>query len=182
MMMRPGFAKSSGGAWLPSASVALNANNSAGWSGYTILTVIASAQVSNTGGSKIRVTVDAPSASTYVVGAAYIGLAATSGDPYDFESSPGPVQLTWGGSATPTFSAGSVNLSDEIVFSIPASRGLVFAMYSASSSTVRVIAAATGYSSYFKSGNDASTVNRSGYTDYTSIFGAAGVSKVESLA
>lgn len=157
----------SGASWEIAASATLG-SNSAGWSGFTLRQRIASAAISNTGGTKVRVTFVASTAGGFVIGNAYIGHQAASGDAYDFEAT--PTQLTFnGGNAGATVSAGSSIVSDEITFTIEASKNLIISMYFSGTSAVR--SGNNGsWQAYYKNANDAVTVNATGYTTGLSTY------------
>lgn len=136
------------------------ANNSAGWGGYTSRLVIPSSVL--TAASKVRFTLRGPTSGTGLqISNMYVGLVATSGDPYDFNAT--PVQVTFAASNSYTLVVGGSVVTDEAVLSIPIGRNLVLsAEYSAGDMTNNT--APAGYARYFKAAADAATVNASGYT------------------
>lgn len=128
-----------------------------GWNGFTQRQRFGSALV--VAGTKIRLTA---AANVAQVGAMYVGIGATTGDNYDFAAT--PVQVTFSGSGSVSIGATSQVLSDEIPLTILAGDSILVASYFSGTSTIQVQAGLTNRNSYYKSGNDASTVNASGYS------------------
>ena len=103
------------------------------------------------------------------VGPVYIGVAAASGDVYDFAST--PTQLTFdGGSSTwsPVSASESKN-TDTVSFSWDKTTDLLVALWSNASPSITSYAGAntnfTTSRSYFKAGtDDSATVDKTGYT------------------
>jgi hypothetical protein len=154
--------------------------NSGGWSGYTIR-VVASTTAASNGKTYIRVRFNASTAESLVVTNAYIGAKATSGDQYDFDTS--AVQLTFdGGSTNKTISSSQSAYSDWVALSLPAGRDVVIAFYEASTVSLRAKSGKeTGWLSFYRTltGDDASTVNASGYSDWSSVNAPISVDLVE---
>ncbi|TBE54480.1 hypothetical protein U8P68_10945 [Rhizobium ruizarguesonis] len=162
--------------WQVNASATLTINGT-GFGSTTIRQRIASAQISNAGGTKVRVTLKAGSTGGFTCDAAYIGHKAASGDDYDFEST--PTQLTFsGGSASGTAATGASIVTDEINFTVQSGKDLIISVHFTTSGVVsRATSGATGWQCYRKSASDAATVNATGYT---TIDQADCVTKVES--
>lgn len=155
--------------------------NNVDWSGYTIRLLVNSAQISNTGLSKVRVTFESSSAQALTIDAAYIGHAAAAGDAYDYEST--PTQLLFSGSGGFAISSGTQKVSDEVAFSVQSSKNLIIAYHVSGDAThddVRAKATQTGFTSYYKSANEAGTVDVTGYS--TSAKAILGVMRVEAAA
>lgn len=149
--------------WLTAASATLNADDD-GWAN-TLRMVISSAQISNTGLAQIRVTLQAGNAQGYTFDKAYVEMAAAAGDAYDFQAT--PKQLLFGGAAGYAIAAGNNVVSDSLLFSIEASKNLVFSVHGSGDAThdmARQTTGVTGWQGYFKAGDDASTTNATGYT------------------
>ena len=144
------------------------------WSGYTIRQIISVSNIIKSGTGGIKVTLEAPAGAPLAVLAAYIG--ERSGATTSFVST--PVQLLWGGSGTPTITAGTSLASDTAAFNISGSSDLIIAVYANQASRREKTGATTGYASWYKAGNDASTVSTSGYTDFS---GTAAVTDFKAL-
>lgn len=145
--------------------------DSAGWSGYTARQTIPVAYL--TTGTKVRVTFKAGT-SGMVLSSAYIQTAAGSGDPYDFSAT--PVQILFSGAAGATLGANAELVSDEITLPITTATNLVVSMYFSGTTSLaaRSLAGAVGY---WRSGNDASTVNTTSYS--TTVAQLTGISAIE---
>ena len=165
-------------AWATVASAALD-GNSATLKDVTFRQVIDAGGLSNTGRSKTRVTFQAgTSAEGLSIGVAYIGVAG-AGDAYDFAAT--PTQILFSGVGNAVVPASGTLVSDEIAFTVPTSGNLVISFYvanDAANDTARYKVTVANWLYYFKAGNDAATVNTSGYT--TSTNDALGVSLIES--
>lgn len=131
--------------------------DSAGWGGYTLRAVVPAASLA--AGSKVRMTL-AAGTSGCVVAKAYVGLRAASGDDYDFEST--PTRMTFGGAAGVSIPGNGTVICDDVALTIPSGRALVLAVYFTSGS-IKVFAN-SAWTEYDKSGDDAATVNASGYS------------------
>lgn len=145
-----------GGAWVTINNQAPSGYET-GWNGFTQRQRFGSALV--VAGTKIRLTA---AANTAQVGAMYVGIGATSGDNYDFAAT--PVQVTFSGSGSVSIGATSQVLSDEIPLTIASGDAILVASYFSGTSTVMAQAGLTNRNSYYKTGNDASTVDASGYS------------------
>lgn len=159
--------------WVTVGSYAFS-SNSPGWGGYTSRLVIPSSVLLPA--SKVRFTLRGPtSGANLVIANAYVGLSATSGDAYDFASSPTP--LLFSGGAGVTINVGASVVTDDTTLSIPSGRNLVLStQYTSGDQSLNTVPA--GFARYFKLGSDASTVDASGYT--SSAPGTAySVSKIE---
>lgn len=148
-----------GGVWSTSISFTPT-SSSAGWSGYTVRHRVTTAQIVATG-TKVRVTLRAGS-SVMNVGKCYIGLAAASGDPYDYAST--PTQIFFGGNPGVSVAANTNVLSDEATFTIDDTTDLILTVYFSGAAAFANRSGQSGWSQYYKSGDDAVTVNASGYS------------------
>lgn len=133
------------------------------WGNFTTRQLISASNIIKTG-SGVAVTIEAPAGQALSVLAAYIG--ERSGATTSFAAT--PVQLLWGGSGTPTISAGASLESDVVPFAISGSADLIVSLYANQAYRRERSGALSGYALYYKSGNDASTVSTSGYADYSS--------------
>ncbi|MGB3899499.1 MAG: hypothetical protein WA973_13195, partial [Mesorhizobium sp.] len=151
--------------------------NSAGWNGYTIRQWLSKTTYAASGGSKIRITLEAGSTAGFTIDDCFIGYGAASGDAYDFDAT--PTRLTFSGSNGATVSAGGALVSDELPFSLDPSKDLIVSAHFSSTSSVANVASSSGsHQGYYRSGvNQAGTVDVSGYTTSRSYL----VSKVEIL-
>lgn len=165
--------------WFNSAGPLTGDENNVDWSGFTIRQLIASAQISYTGLTYVRVTFESSGAQALTIDKAYIGHAATSGDPYDFEST--PTQLLFSTSAGFAINAGTQKVSDTLTFSVQASKNLIVAFHVSGDAThddVRAKATQTGWTAYYKTSVDeAATVNVTGYS--TSAKAALAIMRIE---
>lgn len=143
------------------------------WGNFTIRQIISSSNIIKIG-TGVQVTLEAPAGSSLAVLAAYIG--ERSGATTSFAST--PVQLLWSGSGTPTISTGTALASDTAAFTITGSSDLIVAVYANQASRREKTGATTGYACWYKSGNDASTVSTSGYSDFS---GTAAVTNFQSM-
>lgn len=146
---------------------------SAGFNGFTMVQLVPSSAISNTGNPSTRVTLrGAPSgAENAQVLEAWLGVQATSGDSYDFAASPTPVQLTSNGSTSFTVPQGSDLALDWVNFTIPASKAVLFACYfnNASHDSIGRVAL-TNFNKWEFAGNEAGTVNKTaGYTQISNF-------------
>lgn len=163
-----------GTGWVSVGSYPFN-SNSPGWGGYTSRLVIPSSTLVSA--SKIRFTLRGPtSGANLVIANSYVGLAALSGDAYDFATT--PTQVLFSGAAGTTINVGASIVTDDITLAIPSGRNLVLSAYYTSGD--QALNTAAGFGRYFKLANDASTVDATGYS--TSASGASySVSRIELL-
>lgn len=143
--------------------------NSTGWSGYTLRTVTPAALI---GATSVKVTFAAFSGSgvdVMQIGAVYVGLKAAAGDAYDFEST--PVQAFFSGAPGITTNANAVVETDEVALAVPAGASVVVAVYFSGSTALRSTTRPADWGSFYQSGNSAATVNPSGYTSGSQVYG-----------
>ena len=143
--------------------------SSPGWNGYTLRQRFA-ASILGGSGTKLRITVKAGVGGT--LSKAYVQLGATSGDNYDFSTT--PVQIFWdAGSASATIGNNVAKLSDECNLTFDGSIALLFSFYFSTMGNIYPQTALTNRTSsteFYKSGDDATTVNASGYTATNAAF------------
>lgn len=139
--------------------------SSDGWGGYTVRQEIPAAQLLSSGTGRIRVEFKGPTYAESVVGKAYVGSGAATGDSYDFAST--PVQLFAAGNAGVTIAANAIAIFETVapVVVDPAQR-LIISIFFSGTSTLRArqSSLAGGWRGNYKSGDDAATVNASGYS------------------
>lgn len=138
----------------------------AAWSGYTYRFKIPAAKVYNSCASLklefARITHD------WQIGKCYIGEQAASGDEYDFQNA--PTQVLFGGGAGKVFNADAI-LSDEVTLALDYSKNIVISLYIITLTYLPaggVTGTYSGYKTWYKSGDDASTQNATGYSAHSS--------------
>jgi len=151
------------GKWLVSVPSSSYDQDTNGWNGYTLRQIFYSAGISNTGGTKIRVTINAGHNEGVYIAKCYIGKAAASGHEYDFAAA--PTQVTWdSGNAYISISANDSEVSDEITFELESGEDYIIAMYfNSSNDSLEANVVDSNFSAYYKSGDDVATVDASGY-------------------
>ena len=159
--------------WL-SAAAPSSLNADGGWSAYTIRQIIDVSKISNAGLAYVRVTFRSGSAGGVVVGSAYIGQKADSGEAYSFQST--PTELKFSGVSGFSISANTSIVSDTTVFTIPTGKSILVTYY-VSSGYMRQKSSETGWQVYYDSINNPSTVTVSGYSNLGAY--ATGVLLVE---
>lgn len=162
-----------------SAGPIVIANNPTNWANFTIRQRIDSAAFLISG-TRIQVRFACDGSGTFTCSKAYIGEAAAAGDAYDFASA--PTQLTFsGGSAGFTITGSQTIDCDEVNFTLDRTKNYVISFVSPSSATDDFGMAGPGtanWSLYYKSGDDATTVNATGYTDYSATRDVGGITQI----
>jgi hypothetical protein len=155
MMAAPSGAWSVTGTWTPNV-------NSTGWNGLTLRQVVPVSALA--AGSRLRFLIrSSGNATGFSLAKAYVGLQAGSGDSYDFASTPG--QLLFSGNPNATVPGSNASLlSDALNFVQDGTAPLLLSAYFDATSNVGARSALTGWTSYFKAGDDAATVNATGYS------------------
>lgn len=172
----PFFISKKASEWVDAVIGTLDKNQTTA-SNTTFRVRISSSQfVAGNGGSKIRITLEGATSGSITFSAIYVGKAASSGS-YAFATTPQQVLFSGSSSVTPPTS--STVVSDEVSFSLDTSSDLVVSLYASGSGTVRAKTTLTGWATYYKSGNDASTVAATGYT--SSSNDTIAISKIESF-
>jgi hypothetical protein len=143
-------------------------SSGSGWNNFTIRNVYEVAGLTAPSGTptQARVTFEANSGGGFNIAFAYIGHQASSGDAYDFDTT--PTQITFdGGSDGKLVGSGSEEVSDAVNFAWDKTSDIVISMYCSGASTDDPAQEVTSanVTEYYKSGNDAATVNASSYTD-----------------
>ena len=140
----------------------------ANWANYTVVGKYMPAALAASG-SSIRLKLQGPvvAGRTTTINNVYIGLAATSGNAYNFDG--GQVAVTFSGSASLTLGTGHVRTSDVITFTIDGSKAVLIA-YNLNSTAANRLSYKTGlggnYTMYRLSGTlqAATTAKNAGYT------------------
>lgn len=166
--------------WLTVFSQTLNSSAYDAVHTFTIRSVFTSSALTGVvSATKIRITLQSNANGGFGCDEVFIGQQAGSGDPYDYAST--PTRITFSGSNGFSIAgASSTLLSDEITFPFAASTNYVIAMdvvATAGGGHPGSLATFSGATAYDVSGNDAQTVNASGYTTRTQ--NVIGVSKIE---
>ncbi|MCL6710448.1 hypothetical protein M8R20_26355 [Pseudomonas sp. R2.Fl] len=149
------------GSWTTTDTQTLT-NNSTGWANNTLRVVIPTSKLA--AGSQIRFRLTAGTQGFNIVNA-YCQTRAASGDPYDFATTPNAVLFS--GSTGVMVGASASIVTDPVVMPVTTSSPIVLAVAFPTTPASSVMAGAgTGWpsSTYFKTGNDASTVNATGYS------------------
>jgi hypothetical protein len=139
-------------------------------SGVTQRIVVAASALSGTA-TRVRVKF-LHGGTDWTVNAAVAGVQASSGDVYDYDPLTA-VTITQGGNASFTVTAANP-WSDWFDLPVSGSTPLVIVVYVSSSSPGYVAGPITGYSRYYKSGNDAATADVTGYSESSSYIGPVG--------
>jgi hypothetical protein len=160
-MMRPASG-GGGGAWVTTANLGTISSTSSGWNGYTLRQIIPASAMA--AGSRVRVQLyNAGTAGTQaVISKAYFGKQAASGDPYDFDAT--PEQMFFGGNPGVTILPAMPQYTDGLVTPITADAYVLAVYFSGTTAVAHFTTGATGFADYYKLGDDATTVNASGYT------------------
>lgn len=155
--------------------------NDVGWNGFTLRQRIDAAALANFDKDLCRVTIHAAIASEgFSVSKVYIALKAAAGDPYDYASA--PTQLLFGGASGFSIATGTSIVSDSAAFAIPAAAAGVVIAWVANNGTADNTRSKVTQAScfpYFKAGDDATTINATGYTDYSVTKDLVGTMRIE---
>jgi hypothetical protein len=137
--------------------------------GLTLVQRIAAAAMTLPAGTitQMRFSFQAGNAEGLVITNAYVQHRAGAGDAYDFSTT--PIQILFGGSGTKTIAATTTEVSDWVTFAYDKTTDLLISFYSGGGTTNDTMRYKTGlnttnFSDYFKTANDAATVNKTGYT------------------
>lgn len=155
-----GYAYSDAATFEPDAS----SNN---WAGYTLRCAIDDTALEGDG-TKVRVTITADTDEGCEIDSAFVGIKATSGNDWDFAST--PVQLTFDGSNSYTIPAGEYVVSDAVDLTVGDLDGIVLSLFVAGGASADDLSAKvsqTGWTCYERSGDYASDVAPSGFSSTT---------------
>jgi 6-phosphogluconolactonase (cycloisomerase 2 family) len=130
-------------------------------------------------GSKVIVRFQGPSSGNMVVSACYIGEQAAAGDAYDFASA--PTQVTFNGGSSGFTVGNTTQDSDQITFTLDETKNYVVSFHVSSGNVAAASAGSSTWVPYSKAGNDASTVNATGYTLQSGSFSSISVSRITVL-
>lgn len=130
------------------------------WTTETGRYIIPATEISASG-SKVKVKLGYY-ASDWAFAKMYIGHQAAAGDVYDFDGS--PVQLLFSGNPNGTVSTGGL-ISDTATFALDETKALIVSFYISGAAVATPLRSdATGYGIYYKAGDDAATVDATGYS------------------
>ncbi len=160
MMRRFGQPASGGGgeSWSIVYDKPTTLGSSTGWGGYTLRQLVPASALGG-GGSRWRLTFAAVTGG-FGLEEAFVGVAATTGDWYDFDGSPVPLQF--GASAAVVCASDSAVVCDAFDLLVPSSRDVIVSAYFSYGSLLARSDEA-GWTKAEKSGNSAGTVDASGY-------------------
>ena len=159
--------------WFTVVDYGEQTNADSDWRGYTVRLVIPASELLTSTGTSIRLTLLFYGVSKAIhYDELWLGHAAASGDPYDFDGN--QVQILSGGSGAFDVPASATEslLTDEVDFDFDGSKNLVLSAYfngTDSNDDLSYTLSASSASSYYKSStNDASTTNAASYTSWSS--------------
>jgi 6-phosphogluconolactonase (cycloisomerase 2 family) len=167
------------GSFVQSNAWAVSSAFGAAFNGYTVRQVVDSGQLTRSG-SKVKISFKGTTTDGNSISSCYIGLKASSGDAYDFASA--PTQVTFnGGSAGFSVTSTTAVTSDEISFEIDETKSYViaFRVTSGFNNWAATVNAGSNQVWAKSASNDASTVNATGYTNFSSTGEVLGISKIE---
>ena len=144
--------------------VATNGTASGG-NGYTRRIIIAAGSLAGTA-TTVRVLFHYSGTGSYTITDAYIGLKATSGDPYDIDPAT-IIRLQQGGSNTITVTSGAV-YSDSVSLVVDGTRDIVVSLYGGTALHYLAGTVPSGLTTYHRSGNYASVADATSFTISTS--------------
>ena len=155
------------------------ATTDAGWQGLTFVQLLNASNLLNASGTQVKLIVNFQALSAGNGANVYIGQQAAVGDAYDFANTPAHVLFSGadivGDGSTLTYTSDWINLPEAYD---ETKNYLVSAEFPGGGTTNLLRTANTGDQNWFKSGADATTVDKTGYTAYLTNT-AEFVSKVE---
>lgn len=146
--------------WRDSIALQTSLSSGSGWTGYTLRCLVPASLVTKSAHSKVRVTLPAVASDTSY-DAFYIGHGASSGDVYDFETT--PVRVTVGGQTSFTVTAGQSLVSDTLTFTLDETKPFLISCH-LTTDLVPYKDGVTGVNVYYRNGDHASTVDASSFT------------------
>lgn len=157
-------AEEGGGArWWSTDAEMSSSTTQSGYNGITVRIVLLAGMVI---GNKVRFRFQAQPALGTSVSAVYVQLAATSGDVYDFAST--PVEVTFSGASGFSLSADAYIDSDEISLAVTTADAIVVSFrVTSTNSQKRSSNYIPGLRMFYKNANEAATVNVGSYTEQT---------------
>lgn len=136
--------------------------DASGWANYTTRTIIDKSVFGiSIPASKMIMHISASNTTGTTLTKLFVGHAAATGDAYDFESE--PTQLLTGGSPSAVMGAGGSAIF-EGNFAFNPAKNLIVSAHCSSNYIRRRPGPIAGYTNYYKAGDDAATVNATGYT------------------
>jgi hypothetical protein len=152
-----GFGGGGALAWVPTFGPITFNTNAGSWAGITVRQLIPASSLS-TSGSFVRVKFEAPTNSSFVVAAAYIGPQLGAG--YDMAAT--PAELRFSGVSGFSIASSAVIVSDETPFALDETAGHIVS-YDVTSGNARYVASALDV--YFKAAAaEAGVANVTGYS------------------
>lgn len=158
------------------------ATASNGWTNYTIRVVVpvtAMGPLPRGTITLVRAKLFGGASETFSVEAAYIGQQAASGDSYDFSTTPS--QLLFSGVGNVIAPMGGSVWSDWVSLTWDKSTPLVYSIDVATGTTtdMTALSVVAGVTSFYKTGNDAATIDATGYTSYSAALIGIGAIEVD---
>jgi hypothetical protein len=191
-LLRPQPVAAVGGTWTTAwDAVALGylAGDGAdiGNNGYTFVTRIPRSVLTAVGGSQARISIRGAGSGTEGISLSSLWMGEGGGaEGFDFGSA--PVQLLQGGGSTITAAADTLVTLDPVAFVKDSTNPLVFAFHMNDSANDNIWkpggtdpTGSGGYGSWFKNASDASTQNKTGYSDNSVSSWMLLINKVEFL-
>ena len=162
--------------WSTVAQRTLNLNTGT-LAAFTMRQRVASSVITKSAGSATRFNFIASTATSgLTIIKAYVQTAAATGDLWDFASP--PVPLTFNGQPGTVIPISGSKMSDPVAWAPEWGRSLVVSYYCAANSRLRYVNTGQGWTNWYKLGDDATTVNATGYTLNAP---AAGLSQIDML-
>lgn len=140
------------------------AGNSSAWSGFTLVSRIPVAQITQPSYSptEIRVTIRSGTASGLTSDGIYVGHRAGAGDLYDFAAT--PVQLLFSGSGSVSIGSSTDAVSDWASFAYDKTSDILVALQFNGTTSIGTETITNAAYYYLAAVAQAATVNKSGYT------------------
>lgn len=157
-----------------------NVDRSQPWNGYTHRVRINKSFLGGMSSTSIRLTYQSASNGSYGGASTtkvYVGVAASTGDSYDFEST--PVEVLFAGASGFSIALGASITSDEVALALDGTKDILIAGQTAlgGTSSFSGYNGRSGYQAWYKYALDAATVDAAGYT--VNAIEAVGVVKIE---
>lgn len=161
-----GFVVAGGGGgarWWSTDAEMSSSTTQSGYNGLTLRIVLLAGMMI---GNKVRFRFQAQPAQGTSVSAAYVQLAATSGDVYDFAST--PIEIKFGGASGFSLAADAYIDSDEVSLDVTKADAVVVSFRVTSTNLQkRSSSYIPGLRMFYKNANEAATVNVGSYTEQT---------------
>lgn len=131
--------------------------NSAGWGGYTLRTTVPASLITLSGSALRFRMVGVTSGANAVVASCYVGEGATTGDIYDFATT--PTQVFVGGSGSFTVAVGTTVVCDTVSLAVDETKPMVFSWYFTSGDIRRKGGSTTGTGYAYTNSNVVSNID-----------------------